>query len=345
MPDAPTTSQVPHLDLSPSEAAANAAVLAHGWRLLVSEGTLVAEAGGARFGVRPGLAGPEDFAEIEGRIETGRKRRVAGPALMFQHSPAREHKPGGRRDLIPGRQIHPSFEGDGRPCRFLEDEPDHPHSIGRRNPLAWLGVGSGWAVLPNLSPFEPAGTFVVVPSPRVGEYPHEPQRLDREAVAGLLAMGAGFDRHLAFFNSAHAGASVNHRHLQLVAVPEELPIENAPVAAHDGFAVLADYPAHGLAFDVSRSDARERLLHAVERLEARHRFYNLVVLGRRAWLFGRNPDREVVEGFPGIIAGYELAGVILFARSSHYQQAEAAAVARVLSATTLPVAELADLVR
>ena len=50
MPDAPTNSQVPLLVQSPSAAAANAAVLALGWRRLVAEGTLVAEAGGRVVG-------------------------------------------------------------------------------------------------------------------------------------------------------------------------------------------------------------------------------------------------------------------------------------------------------
>jgi hypothetical protein len=319
---------------------ANAAVLGAAWRRLVEGAALVAEADGVRFGVRLMEGRPQDFAEYEGRIEVGVRRRPVGVDLVFQHSPARGHRPGGGRSHTPGRQDHPCFEGDGRPCRFYEDEPGHPHSIRRRDPVLRMELGRGWAVVTNLSPYEPAGTFVAVPSPRPGEYPHEPQRLGRSGAEDLLALAAGFDRHLVFYNAAHCGASINHAHLQLVTLREPLPIERARWVADGGIVSLEGYPARGLVFDVSRPGVRARLLQAVERLEERHRYFNLLAVGDRAWLFGRHPDREVVEGYSGVVAGYELAGVIPFAHARDYAEAEAEAIVGALAATTLPAVEL-----
>lgn len=164
-----------------------------------------------------------------------------------------------------------------------------------------------------------------------------PRSISRPILEDLLALFRGSESMLFFSNALHAGASVNHIHLQSVFHGERLAIEEAQTSSSKVPSVhlLYGYGANGLVFD--RDVATEVLFAAVDRLQLSDIPFNLILAGDRIFLLSRDADQEVVLEFAGGGASMELAGKMITNDRSVFEGISSQSIAAVLGKATLPV--------
>ena len=216
----------------------------------------------------------------------------------------------------------------------------------RRAPLLQVGLPhSRWNAFYNSNPFEKEGHFILVPVLTEGTtstMPHLPQTLSRESVVDLVHFFRQTTKTMVFFNSLHAGASVNHLHAQAVFQKQRLAIEDARTTGYKGFKVLDGYPAQAICFD---RDADPGVLAAsVDRTQTLGIPFNLILLGERILLVPRAAEHEVVAEFPGgVFATMEIAGKIITVDHAAYESTKLADIASAMKKAMLNVKDLIDL--
>jgi hypothetical protein len=141
-----------------------------------------------------------------------------------------------------------------------------------------------------------------------------------------------------FFNSLHAGATVDHFHIQQVYSGQPLAVEYAETES-TGQPYLKNYPARGLAF--SKQVSAAEIFEWVDRCQQRHLPFNLCVTGERIYLFVRNAENEVVEEFTaGVVATMELMGKFITADKKIHDELDISRLEKILSKVTIPPEDL-----
>jgi len=249
---------------------------------------------------------------IDAEIE---EKQIPGTGFRCQFNEFRALRPGGDAPTIGRRrEISPS----PLECRFYCQEPARGLSLHRRTPLAQLRLKNHlWNAYYNAAPLEIEGHFIWLPVLTSGArltLPHYPQNLDRALVEDLFLLHDGRENFVLFFNSLHAGASVNHLHVHMVYRKHPLAIEKAQ-ARHPY--VLDEYLAGGFLFQGSRS--RGLVSEYVLRLQALRIPFNLVWIGERVFLLPRNVEHEVIREFPSDTFGaLDICGRISTANRATY---------------------------
>lgn len=287
------------------------------WCEAVKDGKIVNEfntdGGKCAFGLKLQNGKPDYFArdiKIGDEIAASvRERNIDSSDFIIQFNGYRALKPGG------GAPNTKDVSAEVNKCRFCCQEPKGQLSILRRDPLAQLALPNWkWNAYYNAVPFEKEGHFLWLPVLVDGVttiIPHFIQELSVTFLEDAMALFRNSNKMIIFFNSLHAGASVNHIHLQAVFHKQILAIEKAPVVERAGLRVLDGYPAHGIVFDRQNVEPAEIWLH-LTRLQENNTPFNLIFIGERICLIPRNSTHEVVEEFPtGILASMELAGKII----------------------------------
>ncbi len=185
-------------------------------------------------------------AQIRASVD---ERKVDGTGFECQFNGYRALRPGGPGQGL-GRQ--PDVPAGSAACRFGCQDPKKSLSLLRRDPLLQVRLPRfRWNAYYNATPFEKEGHFLWVPVVVDGTttiLPHVPQLLNQEFLEDMLLLFQRTTQTIVFFNSLHAGASVDHIHVQAVFHRDRLAIEDAGTAAYRGFTVLEGYPAEGLVF-------------------------------------------------------------------------------------------------
>jgi len=257
--------------------------------------------------------------EIEAAVE---ERLVDSTGFVCQFNGYRALRPGGGAPRL-GRQ--PDISPTSADCRFYCQDPKKPLSLLKRDPLLQVRLRHcRWNAYYNASPFEKEGHFLWVPIVVDGAatvIPHFPQALTREFIEDLLLLFRHSTESVVFFNSLHAGASVNHFHAQAVFRKNPLAIEHARTGDYKGFTILDGYPAEAICFGLD-SDVGA-IAAAAGRLQAEGVPFNLMMLGERILLVPRNSEHEIVAEFPGgVLATMEIAGKIITVDRSAYDRAD-----------------------
>lgn len=272
---------------------------------------------------------------------TVQERTIPGTTFRIQYNGYRALRPGGNPRSV-GRQ--PDIPGEADQCRFYCQDPAHPLSILRHDPLAQVALSHHrWNGYANAVPFEKRGHFLWIPVLVDGTrtvLPHRTQHLSRPIIEDLLALFRRSESMLFFFNALHAGASVNHIHLQSVFHGERLAIEEAQTLPSKvpSVRLLHGYGANGLVFN--RDVAVEILFTAVDRLQSNRIPFNLILVGDRIFLMPRNADQEVVSEFAGGVASMELAGKIVTNDRDVFERIDRQTIAAVMGKVTLPVGQV-----
>lgn len=273
---------------------------------------------------------------------TVEERTIPGTAFRIQYNGYRALRPGGNPRSA-GKQ--PDIPGEAGQCRFYCQDPTQPLSMLRRDPLAQVALAHHlWSAYPSAVPFEKQGHFLWIPAVVDGTrtvLPHRTQHLTRPLLEDLLTLFRRSESMLFFFNALHAGASVNHIHLQSVFYGERLAIETAQRSPSKVAAVglLMGEGASGLVFD--REVAAEILFAPVDRLQSNDIPFNLILVGDRIFLIPRSADHEVVPEFAGgVVASMELAGKIITNDRAVFESINRPSIAAVLGKVTLPVGEV-----
>lgn len=274
----------------------------------------------------------ETGCEIPALVE---EKMIDQSDFVTQFNGYRALKPGGKIPHI-GRQ--PDISGEAINCRFYCQEPSRKLSILNRDPLIQIALPNyKWNAYYNAMPFEKEGHFLWLPvfTDRATTIPHIQQELSRAFLEDALALFRQSDRLIVFFNSLHAGASVNHIHLQAIFHKKALSIESASVIKRAGRTILNGYPANGIVFD--RNAEFGEIWPCVDFLQKEKILFNLIFIGERICLIPRDPSHEVVAEFPtSVIASVELAGKIITIDRNVYDNISYAMIQKAFQKTTVP---------
>jgi hypothetical protein len=270
-----------------------------------------------------------------------RIRQLAG-GLRVQYHPFRESRPGFKKPSV-GRQA--DLASDSWSCRFGCQDPRRNLSLLARQYMAqFMGRNAKWNAYINASPFHPKGHFIWVQVFHYGVnavLPHTPQRLARETLQDFVGLANSLSNALLFFNSLHAGATVNHLHFQLVFYDEPLAIVSAERVNVGRLTLLHGYPATGLVFE---RESVEQVWSCVDVLQESKVPFNLIAVDGTLYLFPRNADHEVVEELPGgVVASMELAGMVITGQQQIFDGVTDEILARALNKVTLSPAHLVRL--
>lgn len=218
--------------------------------------------------------------------------------FICQFNSYRALRPGGKRRQL-GRQ--PDISGEASDCRFFCQDSSQPLSLLNRKPLAQVSLKHFvWNAYHNVAPLEKKGHFLWIPIQKnlsSNNIPHFPQILSLEFLEDMICLFQKLDKTILFFNSLHAGASVNHIHFQSVYHEQTLPVEIAPTTSKKSWNLLDYYPFGGLVFP--KNSNVNPILHWVTYFNQNKIPFNLAMLGERIILVPRNPEHEIVSEFPG----------------------------------------------
>jgi hypothetical protein len=246
--------------------------------------------------------------EISALVE---ERTIDQNGFVIQFNGFRALKPGGK---IPNIGKQPNISAEATDCRFYCQDPKRGLSILKRDPIFQVALPNWkWNAYYNATPFEKEGHFLLLPISVDGTttvIPHISQEVSRAFLEDILVLFKDSGNLVVFFNSLHAGASVNHIHFQAVFYKRTLSIETTPTVKKNGLVVLDGYPASGIVFN--RGSEPDEIYPHIDILQKKKIPFNLIFIGERICLIPRDLEHEVVEEFPtGVIASMELAGKII----------------------------------
>jgi len=246
--------------------------------------------------------------------------------FAVQFNGYRALRPGVSKEKDIGRQ--PDLQPHSKEtCQFSCENPSDSKSLLNRKSLGdFLIEGTLWQAYNNAAPFEKEGHFLLVPDIKESQE-RRPQVLIKKDIADMVYLMRRSINLLLFFNSRHAGATVNHIHFQGVYLDKDMPLLRAGrgrefIYKSVEISRLLNYKIPGLCFESkNEADFTDAIWKAVELLqqEGKEKPFNLIFIEDKAYLFIRNIDHEVVEDFrTGVFASYEISGKIIVVDKNTY---------------------------
>lgn len=255
----------------------------------------------------------------------------------------------GYRTLRPRSSLHqlgrqPELSGEPHQCRFYCQDRTKSLSLLVRQPLLHVKLKHFcWNAYYNAAPIEKSGHFLWLPSPLncPGELFHFPQILSREFLEDAILLFNQLTDTILFFNSLHAGASVNHIHFQAIYHRQRLWSERVPLVSYQGFDVLDTDLAEAFVFP--KNVAPHRLFFCIEQLQQQRIPFNLMFLGSRILVVARNVEHEVVSEFPEqVLAALGIGGKIIIVNREVYLNVDMNKIKSALSKMVIPAKPLLD---
>jgi hypothetical protein len=263
------------------------------------------------------------------------EKHISGVNFTCQFNGYRALRPGGHRRQV-GRQ--PDIPDTPELCRFACQDRTHPLSLLVRTPLLQIQLQHfTWNAYYNAAPIDPNGHFLWIPSSLSASdqyLPHFPQRLNWALVDDSIRLFRSIKHTMVFFNSLHAGASVNHIHFQAISHTHTLPVESSLLVEKGDYALLKDYPAQGIVFALDTPS--HIIFEWVDQFQLQNIPFNLMLVGQRIILIPRNINHEIVSEFPGNgLAALGMCGRIITVDRAAYINTNADAIRRALRKMTL----------
>jgi hypothetical protein len=293
------------------------------------------------FGLKPKEGQPTYYAEnrtqkqeIYGAVE---EKLISDVNFTCQFNGYRALRPGGHRRSV-GRQ--PSISEAPDQCRFYCQNHAHPLSLLIRAPLLHVPLQHfTWNAYYNAAPIEPEGHFLWIPislDAPPNTLPHFPQRLTWPILDDSIRLFQCFKDTLLFFNSPHAGASVNHIHFQAMYHKHTLAAETCSLVQQGDYALLDGYPAHALVF--TKETPSTVIFEWVNRFQQKAIPFNLMMVGQRIILIPRDINHEIVSEFPGNgLAALGMCGRIVTVDRFAYLKANADSIKSAFRKMVLPL--------
>ena len=238
---------------------------------------------------------PKNLSQSQDIHDVVEEKYVAKTGFLCQFNGYRTLRPGGS-PRQPGYQ--PNIPAAPHQCRFHCQDASKALSLLVRTPLLQVKLTHfTWNAYYNAAPQEQAGHFLWIPtSGQSNTLPHFPQVLTLEFLEDAVSLFTSLNHTIVVFNALHAGASVNHIHLQAIHHPQRLPIEAAPILNYQTYGLLENYPAQAFVFSPTQV---HQIFCWVDRLQQTQIPFNLAMLGTRIILIPRNPQHEIVAEFAG----------------------------------------------
>ncbi|MEM7793301.1 MAG: hypothetical protein AAF579_02485 [Cyanobacteria bacterium P01_C01_bin.118] len=275
--------------------------------------------------------------EIQGGTE---RKQLGDTGYICQFNSYRALRPGASNRPI-GRQ--PDISAAIEDCRFHCQNADHPISLLHRKPLLTAKFKhSEWYAHYNVAPLDQGGHFLWVPKgPADNPLPHSPQELSFEILDDALQIYSQLNHTILFFNTLHAGASVNHIHLQALYQRYPLPIESATIVDYKGYRLLDNYPIQAIVF--STHTPVQEIFTCVDRLRQETVPFNLIMVKDWILVVMRNIDHEIVSEFPGDgFAALGMCGVITTVDRHAYDGVTVAMIESTFSKMVIPAKQIID---
>ncbi len=272
--------------------------------------------------------------QIAGAVE---EKQIGNQGFICQFNGYRALRPGGELKPL-GRQ--PGISPEPEHCRFSCQNSHHPLSLRTREPLLQVTLPHfTWNAYYNAAPIDPNGHFLWVPDATLTHYP---QALSLAFLTDALDLYRQLDHTLLFFNSIHAGASVNHIHFQAIRYHQPLPVERWPLLAikHEEYALLKGYPARVMVF--SQRLSPQAVFAWIDWFQQHQIPFNLMLIGDRILLIPRDINHEIVAEFPGNgIAALGLCGKIITVDREAYLRADETIIQQAFTKMVLTKTSLA----
>lgn len=275
--------------------------------------------------------------EIQGGTE---RKQLGDTGYVCQFNSYRALRPGANNRPI-GRQ--PDIPAAPEQCRFHCQAAEHPISLLRRVPLLTKRFRHfTWNAYYNVAPLDKNGHFLWIPTdPETNLLPHRPQVLSFESLEDAIKIFSQLRHTILFFNTLHAGASVNHIHLQALYHRETLPIESATIVNYRGYRLLSTYPIQAIVFSVETSV--DTIFTCVDRLQQKAIPFNLIMLNHQILLVVRNINHEIVSEFPGDgFAALGMCGVITTVDRNAYDTVTVAMIESTFKKMVIPAKQIID---
>ncbi|MBT9316083.1 GDP-D-glucose phosphorylase 1 family protein [Leptothoe spongobia] len=275
--------------------------------------------------------------EIKGGTE---RKQLGDTGYICQFNSYRALRPGASNRPI-GRQ--PDIPAAPEDCRFHCQDATHPISLLRREPLLTAKFNhANWHAYYNVAPLDQDGHFLWVPTgPHPNLLPHSPQQLSFESLDDAIQIFNQLTQTILFFNTLHAGASVNHIHLQALYHRYPLPIESATVIDYKGYRLLDNYPIQAIVFS-TQTPATE-IFACVDRLQRETIPFNLIMVKDHILVVVRNIDHEIVSEFPGDgFAALGMCGVITTVDRNAYDTVTVAMIESTFAKMVVPAQQVID---
>lgn len=298
---------------------------------LVAEGAFNSENHGDEnvpaYGIRVGSGGVREFYLWLPRDKDAPSKQTyfdRAEAGMFikELNMIRGLRPGGGKRR-PGRQA--DIPAGVERCRFECCRVTKKSILvrmvaGRLRPSEIGGLKHTYRVLPNLAPFDVNGQFLIIPeSESIPELPHVPQELTERLLSDFITICRNSEGLVIFFNSKHAGASVDHLHFQTVPHTSRLPIERALPERHGR--LDASYPINGLAFPADGDGFHGRLWKLVAELHKTETPFNLIYVSNTFIVVPRDIENEITSEFNTLLASMEICGRFITSSREAYDNA------------------------
>jgi len=208
----------------------------------------------------------------------------------------------------------PDIQASAHDCRFHCTDNKNSLSIKRRAILSTLKLKNySWNFYSNAFPYDSNGHFLIIPT-KNSRLAHYKQAFDKKLLLDTLELIKKTDGLIIIFQSLHAGASVNHFHLQAFFHDKKCALDYGVVKDN----VLDNYPVPAFVYRSGKED--KQVQKAIEILQEEKVPFDLISLKKNIYIFPRNPDHEVVSEFPqGVIGAMELAGKFVTTDKKTYQ--------------------------
>ena len=312
------------------------------WNSYIAKGLMknvfASSAGKIEAGMRPSPNGPEqyviDLATGQNICEPPQLKHFAnGMEILFDPF-------GGLKPYIPPTKSGKQDElpSAAAACVFACQDPANPLSLLKRTPLLQTKfTNHEWLAFPNVTPWEPRGLLLWVPTtPNETSItlPHQSQILTHAAVEDFLEISLANENFITFFNSLNGAASANHLHFQSCYLNRKMAVELAKQTQKVKYTFTDGYCAPALVWP-KNIDA-DTLWEVIAKIQQTGKPLNLIALSSGIYLFVRNRDNEIVDEFPGRgLGAINLAGMMITGDKSYFTRVNENTIASAFAKTTL----------
>lgn len=243
-----------------------------------------------------------------------------------------------------GRQ--PNIDASPAACRFHCQDPTHPLSLLKREPLLSVQLKHfTWHAYYNAVPLQPKGHFLWIPAASSAQaLPHWTQQLTPALIEDAVALFTQLSDTILYFNALHAGASVNHIHFQSVsAYAHTLPVESASTNHYRGYQLLTDCLIEPAVFTVEQSS---QLIDYIEVLKQQKIPFNLAMLSDRILVISKSGDHEIVSELSNNgMAALEVCGALTVVDRATFDLLDEARLKQALQKMVVPASQIIDTIK
>lgn len=257
------------------------------------------------------------------------ERKISGTNFHIQFNEFRALRP-----VTPPKHLgaHPCVSEKARDCRFSCQDKKNSLSISQRDILESLKLKNyTWNFYSNAFPYDTTGHFLIIPSKK-NRVPHLTQKFDKKLLTDVLDLFKKTEGLIVIFQSLHAGASVNHFHLQAFFHNRKYALESGKVFNN----VLDNYPVPAFVYDINKE--KNHIAKAITILQAENIPFDIICMNKRVYIFPRNPLHEVVSEFPtGPMGAMEIMGKFVTTDKKVYQNFDIHKLYRSLNKTCFEI--------